>query len=258
MPDSTSRRLRIHARPTRRRRGHHDRSRLAPAFAAAVVVAAIVGAYWLGGRTTTAPVTPAAPTHFVISAPPGTQIVSGHREVAISTDGQQIAFIARGAKDQHIYVRRLDELTPHQVAGTEGARDLTFSPDGRWLAFHAGSKIRKVSLAGGAPANLADSAARPRAGVACRRRRDLLRPAPGERHLEGSGERRFRGGGGDDARHDAQRALARVADPHGRRAHVDFHRELERRTVGRTNRGVRDAGDRRRARRCVRAGPRFR
>ncbi len=62
-----------------------NRSRLAPAFAAAVVVAAIVGAYWLGSRTTTAPVTPAAPTHFVISAPPGTQIVSGHREVAISS-----------------------------------------------------------------------------------------------------------------------------------------------------------------------------
>ena len=127
-------------------------------FALGVVLAAIVGAYLLGSRTTTAPATPATATRFVISAPPGTQIVSGHREVAVSADGQQVAFIARGAADQHIYVRRLDELTPRQVAGTEGARDLTFSPDGRWLAFHAGSKIRKVSLAGGAPANLADAA----------------------------------------------------------------------------------------------------
>ena len=97
-------------------------------------------------------------TRFVIPAPPGTQIVSGHREVALSADGQQIAFIARGAADQHIYVRRLDDLAPRQIAGTEGARDLTFSPDGRWLAFHAGNKIRKVSLAGGAPAVLADAA----------------------------------------------------------------------------------------------------
>jgi serine/threonine-protein kinase len=133
------------------------RSALVPILASTAGLAAIVGAYALGSRTSTAPVTPATPTHFVISAPSGTQIVSGHREVAVSADGQQIAFIARGAADQHIYVRRLDELTPRQIAGTEGARDLTFSPDGRWLAFHAANKIRKVSLAGGAPANLADS-----------------------------------------------------------------------------------------------------
>jgi hypothetical protein len=92
----------------------------------------------------------AAPmTRFVIPAPPGTQIVATHREVALSPDGRQVAFIARGATDQHIYVRRLDDLTPRLVPGTEGARDLTFSPDGRWLAFHAGNRIRKVSLAGG-------------------------------------------------------------------------------------------------------------
>ena len=47
--------------------------------------------------------------------------------------------------------------TPRQIAGTEGARDLTFSPDGRSIAFHAGSKIRRVSLAGGAPSILADA-----------------------------------------------------------------------------------------------------
>jgi serine/threonine protein kinase/Tol biopolymer transport system component len=128
------------------------------ALGSAVVLAALIGAYFLGTRATTAPVTPATATRFVIPAPPGTQIVSGHREVAVSADGQQVAFIARGAKDQHIYVRRLDELAPRQIAGTEGARDLTFSPDGRWLAFHAGNKIRKVNVAGGVPAILADAA----------------------------------------------------------------------------------------------------
>ena len=96
-------------------------------------------------------------TRFVIPAPPGTQIVSGHRELALSPDGRQVAFIARDAADQRIYVRRLDSLESRPIEGTEGARDLTFSPDGRWLAFHAGNKIRKVSLAGGAPAVLADA-----------------------------------------------------------------------------------------------------
>src|SRR5439155_19314417 len=39
----------------------------------------------------------------------------------------------------------------------EGARDLAFSPDGRWLAFHSGNKIRKVSLSGGSATVLADA-----------------------------------------------------------------------------------------------------
>jgi Tol biopolymer transport system component len=133
------------------------RASLPVALGTAAALVAVVGAYFLGARTTNAPARTATSTRFVIAAPPGTQIVSGHREVAVSADGQQIAFIARGASDQHIYVRRVDDLTPRQVAGTEGARDLAFSPDGRWLAFHAGSKIRKISLAGGDPANLADA-----------------------------------------------------------------------------------------------------
>ena len=135
------------------------RGRFAPylGLVLGAVLVAIAGGYLLGSRAVTDRATPAAVTRFIISAPAGTQIVSGHREVVISADGQQIAFIARGASDQHIYVRRVDELTARQIAGTDGARDLTFSPDGRWLAFNGGNKIRKVSLGGGAPTVLADA-----------------------------------------------------------------------------------------------------
>ena len=123
----------------------------------AVVIAAAAGAYALVGREAASTREPAPVTRFVIPAPPGTQILSGHRELALSTDGQQVAFIARDAAGQHIYVRRLDALSPRQIPGTQGARDVAFSPDGRWLAFHAGNKIQKVSLEGGVPALLADS-----------------------------------------------------------------------------------------------------
>ncbi len=133
------------------------RSPLAVALGVAVVLSALVGAYVLGNRAAPDVTAPAPVTRFVIPAPPGTQIVSGHRELAISTDGRHVAFIARGAADQHIYVRRLDELTTRQIAGTEGARDLAFSPDARWLAFHSGTKIRKVSVDGGVPTVLADA-----------------------------------------------------------------------------------------------------
>jgi Tol biopolymer transport system component len=118
---------------------------------------AAVGAYMLGTNASRAASAPPAVTRLVIEPPAGTHIVGGHREVAVSADGRQVAFIAQGPANQHIYVRRLDDLESHQVAGTEGARDLAFSPDGRWLAFHSGTKIRKVSLSGGSPTVLADA-----------------------------------------------------------------------------------------------------
>jgi len=151
------------------------RSLLAITLAVVAALGAIAAAYLLGSRAGGSQM-PSIATRFVIPAPPGTQIVIGHREVAVSPDGQQIAFIARGASDQHIYVRRVDDLVPRQIAGTEGARDLTFSPDGRWVAFHAASKIRKVSVSGGVPANLADS---PHAhGLAWRPGEDAIYFAP--------------------------------------------------------------------------------
>ena len=127
------------------------------ALAAVVAPTVIVSAYALGSRAAVAPTTPAPVTRFVISAPPGTQIVTGHREMAISADGQRVAFIARGEAGQHIYVRRVDTLEPTQVPGTDGARDLAFSPDGRWLVFHAGNRIRKIRVDGSLPTVLAEA-----------------------------------------------------------------------------------------------------
>ena len=133
------------------------RSALVLSLGLGAALIAAVGAYMLGTNASRAASAPPAVTRLVIQPPAGTQIISGHREIAVSGDGRQVAFSARGAVDQHIYVRRLDELESHQVAGTEGARDLAFSPDGRWLVFHAGNRIRKVSLSGGSPTVLADA-----------------------------------------------------------------------------------------------------
>ena len=55
---------------------------------------------------------------------------------------------AEGAARQ-IYVRRLDEFRAVPLAGTDGALNPFFSPDGRWIAFFADGKLKKVPTTGG-------------------------------------------------------------------------------------------------------------
>ena len=62
------------------------------------------------------------------------------------------------AKSQ-LFVRKLDQLQAAPLAGTEGASSPFFSPDGQWIAFFAGGKLKKVLITGGAPVTLCDAEA---------------------------------------------------------------------------------------------------
>src|SRR4029453_7398620 len=44
------------------------------------------------------------------------------------------------------------------LSGTDDADSPFFSPDGRWIAFFAGGKLKKISVTGGAAATLCDAA----------------------------------------------------------------------------------------------------
>jgi serine/threonine-protein kinase len=50
-----------------------------------------------------------------------------------------------------VHVRPLDQGTAQVLAGAEGARQLCFSPDGRWIAYLIGNVIWKVPVSGGTP-----------------------------------------------------------------------------------------------------------
>ena len=82
---------------------------------------------------------------------PGVPFVApvGGSRVAISPDGSTVAFATTGS----VWIRQLDRSEP--VAIPETAKDLFFSPDGKWLGFlGAGQGLRKLPVAGGATVNL--------------------------------------------------------------------------------------------------------
>jgi len=76
---------------------------------------------------------------------------------AISPDGTKIALGITGDARRLLWLRSLDSLTLQPLAGTEGAVNPFWSPDGRFLAFFAGGKLKKISLSGGTPEVVCDA-----------------------------------------------------------------------------------------------------
>jgi serine/threonine-protein kinase len=78
--------------------------------------------------------------------------------VAISPDGRRLVYPACGPdRAQLLATRLLDQAQPTLLPGTEKGRDPFFSPDGQWIGFFASSQLKKISVQGGAPVNLAST-----------------------------------------------------------------------------------------------------
>jgi Tol biopolymer transport system component/predicted Ser/Thr protein kinase len=104
------------------------------------------------------PSTPHPVSRLTITLPPGQQLggLENGPALAISPDGTQLAYVARQGVTQQLYLRAMDSLNAKPIPDTEGAIEPFFSPDGRWLGFFAGGKLKKVSVSGGAALSLAD------------------------------------------------------------------------------------------------------
>jgi serine/threonine protein kinase len=76
--------------------------------------------------------------------------------VAVSPDGKQFVYTT----PKGLYLRFIDELTAKPIAGTEGNLETPFfSPDGKWIGYWSrlDSKLKKISISGGAPVTLCDA-----------------------------------------------------------------------------------------------------
>jgi serine/threonine-protein kinase len=104
------------------------------------------------------PAPPRPVSRTVITLPPGQQLAGlDGPAVALSPDGTRLAYVARQGGTQQVYLRAIDSLEAKPIAGTEGAVNPFFSPDGQWLGFFASGKLKKISMSGGAALTLGDA-----------------------------------------------------------------------------------------------------
>jgi serine/threonine-protein kinase len=95
----------------------------------------------------------------VITLPPSQQLagLDSGPAVALSPDGTHLVYVARQGSTQQLYLRAMDSLEARPILGTDGAVDPIFSPDGQWVGFFSGGKLKKVSVNGGAALTLGDA-----------------------------------------------------------------------------------------------------
>ncbi len=141
------------AAPVAARRRIHTRALVALVAAGwLLAVAAIAGAIYFAQRADSV----AQLVRAEINPPVGIDlvpVVSGSS--AISPDGTRLALLS-GSPSQ-LRVRDLRTGEWRELAGTEGATFPFWSPDGRFLAFYADGKLKKIAAAGGAVEVLCDA-----------------------------------------------------------------------------------------------------
>jgi len=91
------------------------------------------------------------PTRLSVALPP-TDVLDGGSEnllLNITRDGRTLVYGARRDGAAHLFVRRMGDGDPTMLEGTDRAHAPFFSPDGKWVAFFADGKLKKVSVNGG-------------------------------------------------------------------------------------------------------------
>ena len=79
--------------------------------------------------------------------------------IVLSPDGQRLVYAGSTGTVRRLYSRPLDSLVSQPIAGTDGASQPFFSPDGKSLGFLGNGTLMRTQLAGGTPTPIVSAAA---------------------------------------------------------------------------------------------------
>jgi eukaryotic-like serine/threonine-protein kinase len=128
-----------------------NREKFAWSTAAVLAIAAAALGFGFWKRTPQ----PKHTMRFDVDVPPDVVSVDMPR---ISPDGRILAFDAIDSTGKsRIWIRPLNAIQAHPLAGTEGTKRVFWSPDSRHLGFMADGKLQKVDVAGGPPQKICDA-----------------------------------------------------------------------------------------------------
>ena len=95
-----------------------------------------------------------APDNAMLTPAP----VASAAQLALSPDGRRLAFVAAPRHgSSRIWIRSLDNVLAQPLADTDGAAFPFWSPDGRFVAFFADGKLKRIDLAGGVSQPIANA-----------------------------------------------------------------------------------------------------
>lgn len=128
---------------------------------ALLAVGAASGAFgaWAWTRRSAVATRPVT-VRFALPLPPVQRLAgTDFPAIAMSPVDTHVAYIASQGGHQELFVHDMAAPASEGTAieGTEGAIGPFFSPDGQWIAFFAGGKLRKVAVAGGPVRDIADA-----------------------------------------------------------------------------------------------------
>ncbi len=128
-----------------------NREKLAWGVAAVAALAAAALGFGFWKRTPT----PRRTMRFEIGVPPEVSTIDAPK---ISPDGRFLAFDATDTSGRNrIWIRPMNALQAHPLAGTEDTKRGFWSPDGKYVAFFADGKLMKVDVSGGPPQKICDA-----------------------------------------------------------------------------------------------------
>lgn len=124
-------------------------------LAVCVVVLPLTVSYWRSSPDT------AGTIRFAVFSPEKQTFES---DMAVSPDGRNLAFVTSMGNTTQIWIRPIGAVDAHPLAGTQNGRQPFWSPDGKYLAFFADAKLKKIEVATGSLETICD-ALDPRGGT---------------------------------------------------------------------------------------------